>query len=49
VLLLGKELAPFASPDHVLGVSQGGGPIEARLEDFSHQVRRGCVVATFLP
>jgi hypothetical protein len=47
VLLLGEELTPFTSPNHVLGVSQGGGLIKAQPEGFSHQVCRGYVVAAF--
>jgi hypothetical protein len=30
-----------------LSVIQGGGPVEARPEGFSHLIRRGCMVATF--
>jgi hypothetical protein len=47
VLLLGEELATFTSPNQVLSVSQGGGPVETRLEGFSHQICGGCVVAAF--
>jgi hypothetical protein len=45
MLLLGEELAPLASLNQVLGVSQGGRPVEARPEGFSHQVGGGCVIA----
>jgi hypothetical protein len=47
VLLFGEELATFTSPNQVLGVSLGGGPLEARREGFSHKICRGCVVAAF--
>jgi hypothetical protein len=47
VLLLGEELATFASPNQVLSVSQGGWAVENRPEGFSHQICGGCVVAAF--
>jgi hypothetical protein len=45
VLLLGEELATFTSPNQVLGVSQGNGPVETQPEVFSHQICGGYVVA----
>jgi hypothetical protein len=48
VLLLGEELATFTSPNLVLGISQGGGPVETRPEGFSHKICGGYVVVTFL-
>jgi len=45
VLLLGEELAPRTSFDDVPSVSQGRGPVEARLEGFSHEGGVARVVA----
>jgi hypothetical protein len=47
VLLLGEELATLTSPNQVLSVSQGGGPVLARPEGFSHQICGGCMIAAF--
>jgi hypothetical protein len=44
-MLLGEELAPLASLEQVLSVGQGGRPVEARPEGFSHQVGRGSVIS----
>jgi hypothetical protein len=46
-MLLGKELATLTSPDQVLGVSQGGGLVEAQTVGLFHQICGGCVVAKF--
>jgi hypothetical protein len=46
VLLLGEELATFASPNQVLSISKGGGPVETRPEGFSYQISGNCVIAT---
>jgi hypothetical protein len=42
----GEELATFASPNKVLSISKGGGPVETRPEGFSHQISGSCVAAT---
>jgi hypothetical protein len=47
MLLLGEELATLTSPNQVLSVNQGSGPVEARPEGFSHQICGGCVVDAF--
>jgi hypothetical protein len=47
VLLLGEELATLTSPNQVLSISQGGGPVLARPEGFSHQICGGCMIAAF--
>jgi hypothetical protein len=47
MLLFGEELATLTSPNQVLSVSQGGGPVEALPIGFSLQIRGGNVVAAF--
>jgi hypothetical protein len=42
----GKELAPFAMPEELLGVGDCGWPIKTYSDSLSDQCPRGGVVAT---